>query len=62
MGRFIADVVFAVELEDVTEGGRRLHELSALAATLGFELQRGQVREEQPSEPPQSDWTAYAPE
>lgn len=62
MGRFIVDVAFAVELEDVTQGGRRLHELSTLASTLGFEMRSGQVREEQTSEPPQSDRTAYAPE
>ena len=46
MGRFIVEVVFVVELEDVTQGGKRLHELSHAASALGFEMRRGQVRED----------------
>jgi hypothetical protein len=62
MGRFIVEVVFAVELEDVTQGGKRLHELSHAASALGFEMRRGQVREDDGPDTSPDGWTAYAPE
>jgi hypothetical protein len=62
MGRFIVEVVFAVELEDVTQGGKRLNELSNAASALGFEMRRGQVREVDAPDTSLDGWTAYAPE
>jgi hypothetical protein len=62
MARFIAEVVFAVELEDIAQGGRRLHELAKAASQLGFEMQRGQVHEDDTPPPSSEGWTAYAPE
>jgi hypothetical protein len=49
--RFVAEVVFAVELEDLAEGGRRLRELANAASELGFTMQRGQVRADDAPEP-----------
>jgi hypothetical protein len=62
MGRFIAEIVFTVELEDNRERGRRLNQLSNAASVLGFTMRRGQVREDDGPEQSPDGWTAYAPE
>lgn len=61
MGRFIVEVVFAVEMEDVTQGGKRLHDLSNVASALGFEMRRGEVREDDGSDSSPDGLTAYGP-
>jgi hypothetical protein len=46
--RYVAEVVFAFEMEDITAGGQRLRELADLASRLGFAMRNGEVREAPP--------------
>jgi hypothetical protein len=61
MPRFLATVVFSVELEDVRDGGRRLRQLAEAANEVGFELRGAEMREDDAPEP-SAGWKAYAPE
>jgi hypothetical protein len=62
MGRFVAEVVFAFEMEDITAGGRRLHDLADVASRLGFAMRSCDVREAPPDARPPIEGTRYAPE
>jgi hypothetical protein len=61
MARFAADLVLTFEMEDLTDGGRRLHELAAVVAQLGFGMRSAEVRVDASSEPAEDGWTSYAP-
>lgn len=59
--RFRAEVVFTFEMAALTDGGRRLHELSTVAESVGFSLEQARAEEAPPSAGGDVGWTAYAP-
>ena len=61
MPRYRAEVVFTFDLAALADGGRRLHELSAAAESVGFSLERARTEEAPPSAGGGVGWTAYAP-
>jgi hypothetical protein len=56
-----AEVVFTFDMAALTDGGRRLHELSSAADSVGFSLERARVDEAPTPEVRADGWTAYAP-
>ena len=61
MPRFVADVSFGFESENINTGGADLRRLAEAAARAGFELQRGKVAQAPPDDNDESGWTSYAP-
>ena len=59
--RYRAEVVFTFDLTALADGGRRLHELSSAAESVGFSLERARVVEAPPPLVGEDEWTAYAP-
>jgi hypothetical protein len=59
--RYRAEVVFTFDLAALADGGRRLHELSSAADSVGFSLERARVDEAPPPAVSTDGWTAYAP-
>lgn len=59
--RYRAEVVFTFDLAALADGGRRLHELSSAADSVGFSLERARVDEAPPPVVSDDGWTAYAP-
>jgi hypothetical protein len=61
MPRFRADLVFYFDADDRRTVPRRLQELNAAAAAVGFEFHGGQAAEGSEPEPPEDGCTRYAP-
>lgn len=61
MPRYRAEVVFTFDMAALTDGGRRLRELSSAAESVGFSLEQARADEAPASEPGRAGWTAYAP-
>ena len=61
MPRYRAEVVFAFDLAALADGGRRLHELTTAADSVGFSLERARVDEAPPPAAGEDGWTTYAP-
>jgi hypothetical protein len=61
MPRFRAELVFYFDAEDERVVPRRLHELAAAAASIGFDFHGGKAEAGSEPEPPDDGWTAYAP-
>ncbi len=61
MPRYRAEVVFTFDATAFTEGGRRLHELSSAAESVGFSLERARTEEAPPPADDADGWTSYAP-
>ena len=59
--RYRAEVVFTFDAVALTEGGRRLHELSSAAESVGFSLERARADEVPPPAADAEGWTSYAP-
>jgi hypothetical protein len=61
--KFIARVEFEFETAALTDGGRRLRELSAVAESAGFTMIRGEVHPaaEGHESPERPGWTGYGP-
>jgi hypothetical protein len=60
MPRFRAELVFYFDADDERTVPRRLQELNAAAAAVGFDFHGGQAAEG--SEPAEDGWTRYAPD
>ena len=62
MPHYRAEVAFSFEAKALTEGGRRLRELSAAAESAGFSLEQARVDPAPPAAAGDSQgWTPYAP-
>ena len=61
MPRYRAEVVFTFDMAALTDGGRRLHELSSAAESVGFTLEQARAEEAPAAERGGAEWTAYAP-
>lgn len=61
MPRFRADFVFCFDADNTRVVPSRLRELSAAAATVGFDFHGGKAEEGSEPEPSEDGWTAYAP-
>jgi hypothetical protein len=61
--KFIARIDFEFEADALTDGGRRLRELSAVAEPAGFRMIRGEVHSaaESHESPERPGWTEYGP-
>jgi hypothetical protein len=59
--RYLAEVVFTFDAAALTEGGRRLRELSSAAESVGFSMERARADEAPPSSQDPDGWTSYAP-
>ena len=53
--------MFTFDLAALADGGRRLHELTSAAESVGFSLERARVDEAPSPAVSEDGWTAYAP-
>lgn len=61
MPHFRAEVVFYFDADDMRTVPRRLQELNAAAAAVGFDFHGGKAAEGSEPEPAENGWTRYAP-
>jgi hypothetical protein len=61
MPRFRAELVFYFDGDDMRTVPRRLQELNAAAAAVGFDFHAGRAAESSEPKPPEDGWTRYAP-
>ncbi len=58
MASFVAHVELEFEADSLKAGGQRLHELTQVARSAGFDLKRGRV-EPAPAQKPSAGWSRY---
>jgi hypothetical protein len=61
MARFVAEVSFRFESQDISTAGAELRRLAEAASEAGFELKHGKVTGAPPHDEGESGWTSYAP-